>query len=137
MAVATTSAAVSSGAVGNATIRSIDGLRAFDAEWADQAPCRSVSLAYFFEDQRPVRGGDPYATAKRICAACPTRVRRSCLASSIAEGLRSGFFAGCIPARRLELRKEAQDAGVDVSSARDMATFLAEREQQDPAPKIA
>ena len=116
-------------------VRSIEGLRPFDPDWAEQAPCRTVSLAYFFEDLRPVRGGDPYATARRICAACPTRVRRSCLASSIAEGLRSGFFAGCIPARRLELRKDAQDAGVDVTSVVDLAAYLAEREKPDP--KIA
>jgi Transcription factor WhiB len=122
-------------AASGAVVRSIDDARPFDPEWAEQAPCRSVSLAYFFEDLRPTRGGDPYATARRICAACPTRVRRSCLAASIAEGLRSGFFAGCIPARRLELRKEAQDAGVDVSSAAELAVFLADREKPDP--KIA
>jgi len=126
---------VTSGAVRSGAARTIEGLRSFDPEWAEQAPCRTVSLAYFFEDQRPVRSGDPYATAKRICAACPSRVRRSCLASSIAEGLRSGFFAGCIPARRLELRRDAQDAGVDVSSVVELAEFLADREISDP--KIA
>ncbi len=96
--------------------------------WAQQAACRGLDLDFFFEDlQTGSRKGDSYAKAQEICESCPISVRRACLATSIAEGLRSGFFGGAIPARRIELRKVAQQAGVDVSSAPDIATFLARR----------
>lgn len=96
--------------------------------WAQQAACRGLDLDFFFEDLQPgSRKGDAYAKAQEICESCPISVRRACLATSIAEGLRSGFFGGAIPARRIELRKVAQQAGVDVSSAPDLAAFLSTR----------
>jgi Transcription factor WhiB len=97
---------------------------AFDPHWAVEAPCRTVGIAYFFEDLSPVRRGDPYAKAREVCASCPRRVRLSCLASAIGEGLRTGFFAGCIPARRLELRKAAQADGVAVSDPAALVSYL-------------
>jgi hypothetical protein len=97
----------------------------FDPAWSLRAPCRSVGLRPFFEDLRRDDRGDAYGTARRACEACPDDVRRSCLASAIAEGLRSGFVGGTIPARRLELRRAAQDAGVAVDDAAAVASFLA------------
>jgi Transcription factor WhiB len=100
----------------------------WNMNWAQQAACRGLDLDFFFEDlQAGSRKGDPYAKAREICDSCPESVRQACLATSIAEGLRSGFFGGAIPARRIELRKHAQQAGVDVASARDIATYLASR----------
>ena len=98
----------------------------WEASWAERAACRGVNLDCFFEDlQQHARGSDPYGKAKQVCNSCEPAVRRSCLATAIAEGLRSGFFGGTIPARRIELRKAAQKAGVDVSSARNISSFLA------------
>lgn len=100
----------------------------WNPDWAQAAACRGLDLDFFFEDlQASTRKGDPYGKAREICNSCPTEVRQACLATSIAEGLRSGFFGGAIPARRIELRKLAQTANVDVSSAREIATFLASR----------
>jgi hypothetical protein len=101
---------------------------AWNSQWAQQAACRGLELDYFFEDLQPgSRRGDPYAKARQICDSCPSDVKRACLATSIAEGLRSGFFGGAIPARRIELRKAAQKAMVDVNVAADIAVFLASR----------
>jgi hypothetical protein len=96
----------------------------FDPAWSLDAPCRTVGITHFFEDLSPVRRGDPYAKAREVCAECPRRVRLSCLASAIGEGLRTGFFAGCIPARRLELRKAALADGVAVSDPAALVSFL-------------
>jgi hypothetical protein len=96
----------------------------FDPAWALSAQCRTIGITHFFEDLSPERRGDPYAKAREVCAACPRRVRLSCLATSISEGLRTGFFAGCIPARRLELRKAAQAEGVAVNDPVALVSFL-------------
>jgi hypothetical protein len=96
----------------------------FDPAWALSAACRTVGITHFFEDLSPERRGDPYAKAREVCTTCPRRVRLSCLATSISEGLRTGFFAGCIPARRLELRKAAQAVGVAVNDPASLVTFL-------------
>jgi Transcription factor WhiB len=96
----------------------------FDPSWAFSAACRTVGITHFFEDLSPERRGDPYARAREVCASCPRRVRLSCLATAIGEGLRTGFFAGCIPARRLELRKAAQLEGVVVSDPASLVPFL-------------
>jgi hypothetical protein len=96
----------------------------FDPAWALSAQCRTVGITHFFEDLSPERRGDPYAKAREVCAVCPRRVRLSCLATAIGEGLRTGFFAGCIPARRLELRKAAQTQGVIVNDPAALVTFL-------------
>ena len=98
----------------------------FDPDWAERAACADLGLAHFFEDLRVERRGDPYAKARQACNSCERDVRLSCLGSAIAEGLRTGFFAGCIPARRLELRKSAQDTGVDVASAPALVRWLDE-----------
>ncbi len=103
------------------------GERAFDPNWAEQAACRTADLSLFFEDLRPGGRGDPYAAAKAVCDSCEVSVRRSCLATAISEGLRSGFFGGSIPARRVEIRKAAQASGVAVTSAMAVADFLANR----------
>jgi len=71
----------------------------FPADWAERANCRSLGLNHFFEDLRIERRGDPYAKARQACNGCDRDVRLACLASSINEGLRTGFFAGAIPAR--------------------------------------
>jgi hypothetical protein len=94
----------------------------YDPTWALRAPCRSVGLAPFFEDLRRDRRGDLYGTARRTCAPCP--VRTSCLSAGIAEGLRSGYLGGMIPARRIELRKQAQRNGVAVEDPTAIAAFL-------------
>ncbi|MFM7535204.1 MAG: sigma-70 family RNA polymerase sigma factor [Acidimicrobiales bacterium] len=94
----------------------------YDPAWALQAPCRSVGLGPFFEDLRRDRRGDLYGTARRTCAPCP--VRTSCLSAGIAEGLRSGYLGGMIPARRIELRKQAQRNGVAVEDPTAIAAFL-------------
>ena len=100
----------------------------WNPNWAQNAACRGLDLDFFFEDlQASSRKGDPYAKAREICDSCSAEVRQACLATSIAEGLRSGFFGGAIPARRIELRKVAQAANVDVSSAQHINTFLATR----------
>ncbi len=97
------------------------------ANWAQEAACRGLDLDFFFEDlQTSSRGSDPYSKAKEVCDSCDAAVRRCCLATSVAEGLRSGFFGGAIPARRIELRKAAQKAGVDVARPQDLAVFLAD-----------
>jgi hypothetical protein len=96
----------------------------FDPAWALSAQCRTVGITHFFEDLSPDRRGDPYAKAREVCAVCPRRVRLSCLATAIGEGLRTGFFAGCIPARRLELRKAAQAQGVAVNDPAALVAFL-------------
>jgi hypothetical protein len=96
----------------------------FDSAWALSAACRTVGITHFFEDLSPERRGDPYAKAREVCAVCPRRVRLSCLATAIGEGLRTGFFAGCIPARRLELRKAAQAEGVVVNDPASLVAFL-------------
>ena len=97
----------------------------WNPNWAQNAACRGLDLDFFFEDlQASTRKGDPYGKAREICNSCPDDVRQACLATSIAEGLRSGFFGGAIPARRIELRKRAQTSGVDVSSAQHIAAFL-------------
>jgi Transcription factor WhiB len=98
-------------------------------DWALDAACRGFGLDYFFEDlQEGQRRGDPYAKAREVCGSCPEHVRRCCLATAVAEGLRSGFFGGAIPARRIDIRKAAQKAGVDVNTASAVARYLAERE---------
>ena len=96
----------------------------FPADWADRANCRSLGLNHFFEDLRLERRGDPYAKARQACTTCERDVRNACLASAIAEGLRTGFFAGAIPARRLELRRAAQGEGVDVSHAPSLFRYF-------------
>jgi RNA polymerase sigma factor (sigma-70 family) len=103
-----------------------DTAGSYDASWANRAPCRSVGLPAFFEDLAPA-GRDGYALARRTCDACPSDVRTSCLATAIAEGLRSGFVGGAIPARRLELRRAAQADGIAVDDPRAVAGFLAAR----------
>ena len=96
----------------------------FPADWAERANCRSLGLNHFFEDLRVERRGDPYAKARQACNGCDRDVRNACLASAIAEGLRTGFFAGAIPARRLELRRAAQGEGVDVAHAPSLYRFF-------------
>ena len=96
----------------------------FDPAWALSAACRTIGITHFFEDLSPEHRGDPYAKAREVCAGCPRRVRLSCLATAIGEGLRTGFFAGCIPARRLELRKAAQAEGVVVNDPAALVSFL-------------
>ena len=96
----------------------------FPADWAERANCRDLGLQHFFEDLRVERRGDPYAKARQACNGCERDVRLSCLASAIAEGLRTGFFAGAIPARRLELRRSAQGEGVDVSHAPSLYRYF-------------
>jgi len=96
----------------------------FPADWSERANCRELGLQYFFEDLRVERRGDPYAKARQACNSCERDVRMACLASSISEGLRTGFFAGSIPARRLELRRAAQQDGVDVSSTPELYRYL-------------
>jgi hypothetical protein len=90
----------------------------FPADWAERANCRDLGIQHFFEDLRVERRGDPYAKARH------RDVRLACLASSINEGLRTGFFAGSIPARRLEIRKAAQQDGVDVTSSAELYRYL-------------
>ena len=102
------------------------------SDWALDAACRGFGLDYFFEDlQDGVRRGDPYAKAREVCNSCPDYVRRCCLATAVAEGLRSGFFGGAIPARRIDIRKAAQKAGVDVNAAPAVARYLAACEAAD------
>jgi hypothetical protein len=96
----------------------------FPADWAERANCRSLGLNHFFEDLRIERRGDPYAKARQACNGCDRDVRNACLASAIAEGLRTGFFAGAIPARRLELRRAAQGEGVDVAHAPSLFRYF-------------
>ena len=96
----------------------------FPADWAERANCRSLGLNHFFEDLRIERRGDPYAKARQACNGCDRDVRNACLASAIAEGLRTGFFAGAIPARRLELRRAAQGEGVDVAHAPSLYRYF-------------
>ena len=96
----------------------------FPADWAERANCRSLGLNHFFEDLRVERRGDPYAKARQACNGCDRDVRNACLASAIAEGLRTGFFAGAIPARRLELRRSAQGEGVDVAHAPSLYRYF-------------
>jgi Transcription factor WhiB len=96
----------------------------FPADWAERANCRSLGLNHFFEDLRIERRGDPYAKARQACNGCDRDVRNACLASAIAEGLRTGFFAGAIPARRLELRRAAQGEGVDVAYAPSLFRYF-------------
>lgn len=97
----------------------------WDPAWAQRAACRGLDLNVFFEDlQQQGKPSDPYGKAREICGNCETDVRRACLATSIAEGLRSGFFGGAIPARRIEMRKAAQRDGFDVTSAREMYRHL-------------
>ena len=99
--------------------------KVWDGSWAERAACRGLDLNLFFEDlQSTAKGTDPYGRAREVCGGCEDAVRRSCLATSIAEGLRSGFFGGAIPARRIELRKAAQRDGVDVTSAAHVYRFL-------------
>lgn len=104
------------------------GAPVWNPNWAQQAACRGLDLDFFFEDlQNGGRRGDPYAKAREICDDCASDVKRACLATSIAEGLRSGFFGGAIPARRIELRRAAQKASIDVTNAKLVAEFLATR----------
>ena len=96
----------------------------FDPGWALSAICRTHGITHFFEDLSPDRRGDPYSTARQLCASCPRRVRLSCLSTAIGEGLRTGFFAGCIPARRIELRRMAQAEGVAVDEPAELVPYL-------------
>ena len=96
----------------------------FPADWAERANCRDLGIQHFFEDLRVERRGDPSAKARQACNGCDRDVRLACLASSINEGLRTGFFAGAIPARRLEIRKAAQQDGVDVTSSAELFRYL-------------
>ena len=96
----------------------------FPADWAERANCRDLGLQHFFEDLRVERRGDPYAKARQACNGCERDVRLACLSSAIAEGLRTGFFAGAIPARRLELRRAAQSEGVDVSHSASLYRYF-------------
>jgi WhiB family redox-sensing transcriptional regulator len=83
-------------------------------DWMDQAACRGADPALFFP-----KGDNPrYVAARRLCAACPVRVRCVEFAESFeqgacaAEGRRAGMWGGLTPRGREQRARRAGSGGV-------------------------
>lgn len=73
--------------------------------------CLGVDPQVFFPD-KPRMGRNPapdfYATARRICAACP--VRGECLDYALHERIVHGFWGGLDPDQRAVIRRQRRKA---------------------------
>lgn len=71
------------------------------------APCTSAPLDIFFPD-----GGDDYAAALSICAACPAKTKAACLELALTTEQpsgRFGVFGGKTPSERAALADRIAD----------------------------
>ncbi|MDA8313969.1 MAG: WhiB family transcriptional regulator [Actinomycetota bacterium] len=83
----------------DAAVASLLGeLRAFRADWIEQANCRGVDPELFF----PARG-EPTRDAKALCKGCV--VREECLDYALAHGERWGIWGGTTERDRRRLRR--------------------------------
>ncbi len=83
----------------DAAVASLLGeLRAFRADWIEQANCRGVDPELFF----PARG-KPTRDAKALCKGCV--VREECLDYALAHGERWGIWGGTTERDRRRLRR--------------------------------
>jgi WhiB family redox-sensing transcriptional regulator len=69
-------------------------------DWRDVAACRQPGLSpeVFFVDRRGHSPEDPWATARDVCAWCPSV--EPCLIYALDNDLRDGMFGGLTPDER-------------------------------------
>jgi WhiB family redox-sensing transcriptional regulator len=88
------------------------------ADWQGMGECRSVADDSCFPDP-----GQATAAALDRCSFCP--VRRSCLASALANGEEYGVWGGTTEVQRDVIREDIA-AGVPIVDVLDRATLLPE-----------